>query len=81
MRLVVGRGVELARGLTASSAQGIDRTALRDGAEPGRERPVRVIGVANAVNREQDILHDIVDTVLRHALPLCHRPEHGNAVA
>ena len=56
--------MDLARTDAAAPAAGVDRAAGHDGSEPRPDRPSRLIGVADSVDRQQRVLDNILDLLL-----------------
>ncbi len=57
----------------------IDGAALRDGAEPSLEAAAGVVGVARAVQGQQNVLNDVLDTVRPDAGSANDAPHEGDA--
>lgn len=64
--------------LTTKRVQG---AMADDSAQPGIERTARIVGETHLVDRQQHLLHHVVDTAGHDAVPACCRPYEREAVA
>jgi len=53
----------------AAAAQPVDDPSSGDRQQPRPERPARIVGVANGVDGEEHVLHDVLDLPDQHGMP------------